>query len=162
GRDADAAVSWTDLDLGRVVRLAAPGSAIVPATTTKGALTASGPLSRTNQWTADARVEMSPGTNGRNRIAIGGAAHASLSMGHWKVDGQHRVGGLVPIAIAARGRMLEGSATNSTLTGYIEVGETALLPLFDLLRTTGIADVPAGMISSGAAQANVELSGTLL
>jgi hypothetical protein len=70
-------------------------------------------------------------------------AHLALAAGAWTLDGQQRIGGVVPVNVTAKGRLLEGRETNSTLTGYVEVGQTALLPLFDMLRATNLAEVPS-------------------
>ena len=154
--------SWTGVDGARLVRMMAPGAAVVPAATISGQVGASGPTANVDAWSADIRARFTPGHNARNRLSAGGNAHLVLNQGRWRLDGAHRFGGVMPVTISARGRMLRGRDTDSALTGTVHIGDTPLLALFDALRTTGIAAVPSDVISSGSLEADLELSGRLL
>ena len=154
--------TWTGVDGARLVRMMAPGAALMPATTISGQAGASGPTANVGAWSAEIRARLTPGHNARNRLSAGGTARLVLNRGRWRLDGEHRLGGVMPVTIVARGRMLNGRDTDSTLTGTVHIGDTPLLPLFDALRTTGIADVPSDVISSGTLRADLELGGRLL
>ena len=154
--------SWTGVDGARLVRMMAPTAALVPATTISGQVAASGPIANVDAWSADVRARFAPGRNTRNRLSAGGSAHLVLNNGTWRLDGEQRLGGVMPITVAARGRMLQGRDTDSTLTGTVDIGDTPLLRLLEVLETTAIADVPNEVISSGTLQADLQLSGRLL
>ena len=160
--DARVAASWTGVDGARLVGMMSPGAALLPAATISGQITASGPAANVDGWVADVRARLVPGLNARNRLSAGGNAHLVLDRGHWRLDGEQRLGGVAPVTISARGRMLNGRDTDSTLDGTVHVGDTPLLALFQALRTTNLADVPGDVISSGTLQADLTLSGRLL
>ena len=160
--DVRVAAAWTGIDGVRLVRMMSPGAVLVPAATISGQVTASGPADNVDGWVADLRTRLAPGTNVPNRLSAGGDAHLVLDRGSWRLDGNHRLGGVAPVTIVARGRMLSGRETDSTLDGTVHIGETPLLALFDVLRTTNLADIPSDVVSSGTLQADLQLSGRLL
>jgi outer membrane protein assembly factor BamA/autotransporter translocation and assembly factor TamB len=157
--DASIDASWSGVDGTRLVRVVAPDAALVPSAAISGELTASGQVADSDRWRADIRARFAPGRNGRNRIAVAGDAHVALARLDWRLDGTDRIGGIVPMTFTARGRILQGRDTDTSVTGLVHIGNTPLLPLFDMMRTVGIADVPADVLSSGTLNGELQLRG---
>ena len=154
--DAGARVkaSASGLDAARLVRLLAPSVAIVPAGTLSGDLDAAGPLARPEDWTARGRVHAAPGANGRNRMSVAGDVRFETANGAWQARGASRLGDVISTNVALRG-------SRSRVTGTIDVAETQVPALIDLLNTTALAEVPADLIRTGTLRGQVRLAGPL-
>ena len=166
------AAAWTGIDAGALVRAMAPGSTVVPSGVIAGELSAEGPVSDINRWSGTGRLHAEPRGNAPGRISVAGDARLRLAEGAWRMDGTQVLGGAAPVTVALRGRLAgrpegrplqQGSEGRplQTVAGTVRLNQTDLPRLLNALRVTNLATVPAGVVTAGAVDAQVELSGTI-
>ena len=157
--------SWTGVNAASAALAAAPGTAVVPAGTVSGALEAQGPGIDLARWSGDARVQLDPARNSQGRVAAPGSSTLQLRDGTWRLDGRHTVGGVAPVTLALGGRVPDGPdgqpGREGTVQGTVQLGDTDVPALLDVLRLTGIADIAPEALTSGTLAADVRVSGAL-
>jgi outer membrane protein assembly factor BamA len=156
--DGRIAASWTGIDAASVTRVFVAEAPVLPAASISGRLEAHGPGSDPTAWFTMIHVDAAPGANVRGRVALAGNVTIRLNKGVWSLDGRQLVGGVAPTTLAIRGT-LGGDVARGVLDGDISVGATQLPALISLLRTTGIADIPAGAVEAGTLEVDLGLMG---
>jgi outer membrane protein assembly factor BamA len=156
--DGRMAASWTGIDAASVTRVFVPEAAVLPAASVSGRLEAQGPGSDPTAWYTTIHVDAAPGANARGRVALAGNASIELSNRMWQLAGRHVIGGVAPAALGLRGA-LGSDVAPGELDGDISVGATPLPTLVSLLRTTGIADIPAEAVEAGTLEVDLGVMG---
>lgn len=153
------AAQWTGLDATALTRAFA-GGGLAPTGRLSGTLSGAGPLASLAPWSMRARVEVTDGGSGRDRLAVPGRADLTLADGRWTLAASHVVGDAVPVEVALGGRVDGADVAASSVDGAVRAAGTDLQAMARMLAVTGLADVNAGDLS-GSVAAAVQVTGTL-
>jgi hypothetical protein len=159
--DADGrlAGSWTGISAESATRVFAPDAAVLPSGSVSGRVDAQGRGSDPLAWSAVIGLDVASGTNARGRIALSGDASIELDKGTWRLAGRQVLGGVVPTMFRLGGRLAGGTAADDFTNGAIRVSATELPAVASLLRTTGLAAVPADALEAGTLEGELRLTG---
>jgi len=149
---------WDGVDVDLLMRTFAPSVLPRPTGRTTGRLQAHGPLSASDQWTADARIDTVAGETTRDRIGLDGRADLHLENGRWQLTGRHYVDA-VPLESQLGGKLNFDSVMRSSIGGKVVSPSTAIKTIAELLTRTDLvtADIPA---VDGKAHVELEVGGT--
>ena len=147
--------NWAGIDAAAATRAFAPGAGTVPATRLSGELNAEGTGFDAARWSGKAQMIMTSSGNGPGRVGLSGDASLELRDGRWRLVGRHRVGGVVPVLVTARGS-LEGA-----IEGTAQVAQTDLPALVEVLRVTNVAAIEGDMVRSGSLEGDIRVAGEL-
>lgn len=156
GGRASVMALWRGIDAALASRASAPDAELLPAATAAGRLELQGDLTDMATWLGTGRLELAPGRNARGRISVGGNLTVELRNGRWMLEGRPRLAGVAPAGITAAGA-LEGN----TVDGSLRLEGTDIPSLLTALRTTGVAEAPADVVTSGTLEGAVAFTGTL-
>ena len=92
-------------------------------------------------------------------LALPGESRLAVADGTWRLQGQHRVGGVAPATLVLGGRLAE-DLTRSTVTGNVAIGDTDVPALASMLRRADLADVPADSVPAGRIRGDARVAGT--
>jgi putative ABC transport system permease protein len=148
--------AWRGIDAALASRAAAPDAELLPAATVAGRFELQGDLADMATWLGTGRLELAPGRNASGWISVGGNLAIDLRNGRWMLEGRPRLAGVAPAGITAAGA-LDGD----TVDGSVRLEGTDIPSLLAALRTTGIADTPADVVTAGTLEGAVAFTGTL-
>ena len=117
------------------------------------------PWADLNAATADARIRLENRPTPFVPLALPGESRLVLTKRSWRLDGQHRLGGVAPATIALSGRLAD-DLRQSTVTGDVQVADADLPALLGVLRRADLVDVPADAVLEGRIRAKAHVSGT--
>ncbi len=117
------------------------------------------PFADIDAATADARIRLENRPTPFVPLALPGESRLALAKRSWRLDGQHRLGGVAPATIALRGRLAD-DLRQSTVTGDVQLADADLPALVDVLRRADLVDVPADSVPEGRIRAEAHVSGT--
>jgi len=156
GGRANVKASWRDVDAAEFVS-AISSASVTPSGRTSGDVTAAGSLDSIDEWNVDARVALEGGQRGRGHIPAPGDARFNLTSGTWTVDASHIVGEVAPVSVALMGQLRGAAVSDSVVTGTLQVSETDLEAILQVLSEAGLANVQPDLVTGGIrASAGVE------
>jgi outer membrane protein insertion porin family len=153
---------WTGLDPVAAARPLAPGVAYLPTGAVTGELQLRGVGDDPARWSGSLRAETATSRNARGRVAMPGVTELTLENGAWRLTARHRVGGVAPVDVTARGTLEAGRplADATILDGAVTVGQTSVQALADALGVLGLLATPLS-VTSGAIEGTFDLRGRL-
>jgi len=151
--------SWSGIDAASATRVFAPDAAVLPSGSVSGRVDAKGQGADPLAWSTVIGLNVAPGANAHGRIALSGDGSIELNKGIWRLTARQVLGGVVPTTFRLGGRLPSGTAADDFADGTIRLGATELPALASLLRTTGIAEVPADALAAGTLEGELRLSG---
>jgi outer membrane protein assembly factor BamA/autotransporter translocation and assembly factor TamB len=156
--DTRVSASWQDVDLEKLTRLLAVETPMRPSARATGTLDANGPGFDINRWNVSIESRTTPGTTSPRQLALAGNATLRLKEGSWTLAADQKIAGL-PLRAALAGRLNLDTPGRSTLAGTVQLLDTPVRQLLDVLRQTGTAaiDLPD---AAGTLTADSQLSGT--
>ncbi len=159
--DADGriAASWAGIDAATTTRLFVADTPLLPSAALSGRFDAQGRGSDPLAWSAVVRAGAAAGRTARGRIAVGGNVSIDLNNGIWRLEGRPVVGSIAATAVRLSGRLASGTTTDDVVNGAIQVSATELAALAGVLRTTGLADVPADAVEAGTLEGELRVVG---
>ncbi len=161
GTAAHLNATWKDVDATMLATTLAGPIETAPTGTLSGQLSATGPLADIARWSADVTLRAEGGGTRRGRIAIPGTTQLQLADGRWHIDARHRAANMVPLVLVGGGDLNTAEPGRSTLAGRLDIANTRVVPLIDLLRTLGVADLDSTVVSGGTVSATVQLAGRI-
>jgi outer membrane protein assembly factor BamA/autotransporter translocation and assembly factor TamB len=117
------------------------------------------PFADVNALTADARIRLEDRLTPFIPLAMPGESRLTVADRSWRLDGEHRVGGITPAKLALRGR-IANDLSRSTVTGIVQVPDADVPMLVGALRRAKLVDVPADSVPVGRMRGDARLSGT--
>jgi outer membrane protein assembly factor BamA/autotransporter translocation and assembly factor TamB len=157
--DARVDLAWSGIDLATVAAWAGPAT-VVPANTTDGNLTASGPLDDIAAWQGDAAISTLPAANRRGRLSAPGTSRLRFASRRWRLEGAHVLANVAPVRVALTGVLAPEGLGRSIMAGTADLDSTDLGALADALRTAGLFE-PPDPPPSGRIEGRAAVSGTL-
>ncbi len=152
-------LAWSGIDLATVAAWVGP-EFVVPANTTDGNLTASGPLDDIAAWQGEAAIRALPAANRRGRLSVPGTSRLRLASGRWHLDSAHALANVAPIRVELTGVLAPEDLGRSTMAGTADLDGTDLGALGEALRAAGLFE-PPDPPPSGRIEGRVAVSGTL-
>jgi outer membrane protein assembly factor BamA/autotransporter translocation and assembly factor TamB len=159
GGRANIKASWRDVDAAQFVS-AISNPSVTPSGRTSGEATAAGSLDSIDEWNVDARVALEDGQRGRGRIPAPGEARFNLTSGTWTLDASHVVGEVAPVSVVLMGQLRGAAVSDSAMTGTLQVSETDLDGILQMLSEVGLANVQRDLVI-GAIRASADVEGTV-
>ncbi len=151
--------AWRDVDAARLVT-AIGGATVSPSGRASGELKASGSIESIEGWDVVARVALAGGQRGRGRIPAPGEARFRLASGRWGLDARHRVGDVMAVDASLMGRLRGSNFADSAVTGMLQVSESDLQAIFQVLDESGLASIQRDLVT-GSIRASADVGGTV-
>ena len=158
-RRANIKASWRDIDAAQLVS-AISSASLAPSGRTTGEATATGSLDSIDEWNVEARVALEDGQRGPGRIPAPGEARFHLTSGTWALEASHVVGDVAPVAVALMGQLRGAAVRESRMTGTLQVSESDLEAILQLLSEAGLANVQRDLVT-GTIRASADVEGTV-
>jgi outer membrane protein assembly factor BamA/autotransporter translocation and assembly factor TamB len=117
------------------------------------------PFADVNALTANARIRLEDRPTPFLPVAVPGESRLAVADRSWRLDGEHRVGGVTPATLALRGRIAD-DLNRSTVTGVVQVPDADVPMLVGVLRRAKLVDVPPDAVPAGRVRVDARLSGT--
>src|SRR3989442_973973 len=142
--DTRVSASWRDVDLENLTRLLAVETPMRPSARATGTLDAHGPGFDINRWNVSIESRTTPGTTSPRQLALAGNATLRLKEGSWTLAADQKIAGL-PLRAALAGRLNLDTPGRSTLAGTVQLLDTPVRRLLEVLRPTRppAIDLPA-------------------
>jgi outer membrane protein assembly factor BamA/autotransporter translocation and assembly factor TamB len=147
--------NWAGIDAAAATRTFAPEAGTVPASHLSGELNGEGTGFDAARWSGKAQMTMTSSGNGPGRVGLSGEVSLELRDSRWRLAGRHRVGGVVPVLVTARGSL------DRTIEGTAQVEQTDLPALIEVLRVTNVAAIESEMVRSGTLEGDIRVAGEL-
>jgi outer membrane protein assembly factor BamA/autotransporter translocation and assembly factor TamB len=117
------------------------------------------PFAELNALTANARIRLEDRPSPFIPLAVPGESRLAIAGGSWRLDGEHRVGGVTPATLALRGRIAD-ELNRSTVSGVVHVPDADVPILVGTLRRAKLVDMPPESVPEGRIRGDARLSGT--
>ena len=153
-------LSWSGVDVDALVSRLAPAASVRPAGSMSGMLDARG-SGVLPTWNADGRLRIDAAANARGRLAIPGDTRLQLAARTVRIEAEHRVAGIAPVALSLRARLDTPELRSAPLSGSMRAGATSLPGIIDALTVVGIAGVPSDLVTAGSLEGTADVAGTL-
>ena len=156
---ANIKAAWRNVDAAQLVS-AISDATVTPSGRMSGEATAAGSIGSIEEWNVDARVALGDGLRGRGRVPAPGEARFRLADGTWGLEASHVVGDVAPVTVSLTGRLRGGDVKNSAMTGTLQVSESDLQAIFQVLSETSLVTGQQDLVS-GAIRVNADVTGTV-
>src|SRR3989442_1099985 len=142
--DTRVSASWQDVDLENLTRLLAVETPMRPSARATGKLDSHGPGLDINRWNVSTGSRRTPRTTSPRQLALAGNATLRLKEGSWTLAADQKIAGL-PLRAALAGRLNLDTPGRSTLAGTVQLLDTPVRRLLEVLRPTRppAIDLPA-------------------
>jgi outer membrane protein assembly factor BamA/autotransporter translocation and assembly factor TamB len=117
------------------------------------------PFADVNALTANAFVRLENRPTPFLPVALPGESRLAVADRSWRLDGEHRIGGVTPATLALRGRIAD-DLNRSTVAGVVRVPDADVPMLVGVLRRAKLVDVPPEAVPAGRVRGDARLSGT--
>jgi outer membrane protein assembly factor BamA/autotransporter translocation and assembly factor TamB len=157
--EANASVSWSDLNVEEVGRVLTDWRSLLPVGRASGEASFTGVPAKAGTWALDVSSRIVAARPSAGRLPIESDASVRVEAGQWRLEGTHVAAG-ARVRTSLRGGLDPSDLARSSLTGTIEARDTDVSRVIGSLQAAGLLDA-APPVADGRLDVVAAVSGSI-